>query len=60
VDHCESLPILGLSLVTSTNKRKKEEREKRREKEFRERKSLERERIPREESLSLKLPKIPS
>ena len=33
---------------------------KKREKEFRERKSLERERIPREESLSLKLPKIPS
>ena len=50
-DHHYSLPL---------RKEKKEEREKRREKEFRERKSLERERIPREESLSLKLPKIPS
>jgi hypothetical protein len=54
VDPCESLPILGSSLVTSTNKGKKK-----REKEFRERKSLERERLPREESLSLKLPKNP-
>ena len=50
-DHHYSLPL---------RKEKKEEREKRREKEFRERKSLERERIPRDESLSLKLPKIPS
>ena len=53
MDHCESLPILGSSLFTSTKKMKKEEREKRREKEFRERKSLEREREYLERSVSL-------
>ena len=52
MDHCESLPILGSSLFTSTKKMKKEEREKRREKEFRERKSY-RERDYLERSLSL-------
>jgi hypothetical protein len=51
VDPCESLPILGSSLVTSTKKEEKK-RKKRREKEFRERKSLERERYL-ERSLSL-------
>jgi hypothetical protein len=47
-------PFSGSSLVTSTKKEKKK-RERRGE-----RKSLERERVPREESLTLKLPKNPA
>jgi hypothetical protein len=46
-------PFWGSSLVNSTKKEKKRE-------ERGERKSLERERVPREESLTLKLPKKPS
>ena len=57
MDHCESLPILGSSLVTSTRKKKKKEREKRRETEFRERKSLERESTKRGVSPSKNYPK---